>query len=113
MKSFSLIIVFLLCLIFGAVCFDNSELSHKVDVFRLADKWHETSCFPLYDGNGNYMGESCSDEWELVVIGSKGRESIPVSGNIFKDFLAGDTLRREYDKGRLGIRHNESWIKIA
>ena len=65
------------------------------------------------DANGNYLGETCSDEWTFVLTKNGDRRTTKVSGSIFKSFMAGDKLKVNYDKGKLGFHHNESWQKVA
>jgi hypothetical protein len=111
LKVIAAIVLILGCLIF-TYFFDASKLTHQVEVMTLADKWHEESCNPMYDGNGNYLGESCSDDWTFVLLEGQGRKTLRVSGQIFREFVPGNILKLEFDQGKLGFHHNENWSKV-
>jgi hypothetical protein len=105
------IILCTVSLVVGAIIFDASQLTPQRNMFTLLDKWHEEDCVPMLDGNGYYMGETCSDEWTLAVQDDEGRQEVRVSGDVFRQFGAGDRVTQSYNKGRLGLHHNEKWRK--
>jgi hypothetical protein len=105
-------VVLVLASIISAWIFDSSELTHQTKIMTLADKWHEESCSPMYGSDGNYLGESCSDDWTFVLMENQNRKTMKVSGQIFKSFVAGDVLKLEFDKGKLGLAHNKQWNKV-
>jgi hypothetical protein len=101
----SLLIVILT--VFSCTAIDASKLTHTNINGVLVDKWHEESCTPIIDGNGNYLGESCSDEYTIVVVDdSNERHECQVSYADFGDLLTKSPVIVSYDIGRLGIYHN-------
>jgi hypothetical protein len=112
LKIFSIVFAIAMLLL-GLFVFDSSATIPKQNIFTLADKWHEEDCSPIYDGDGNYMGESCSDDWTFAVLENGERKEIGVSGSLFKTFVVGDRLKRKFDQGKLGFHHNEEWSKIS
>jgi hypothetical protein len=97
--------------IIAGLFFDSSTLTHQVKSLQLVDKWHEQSCVPIIDDKGNYLSENCSDDWTFVVLENGARNEVRVSGPVFKTFVVGDRLKREFDEGRLGVFHNDDWSK--
>jgi len=103
-------IVVLAMLLWGsAAAYDGQSLTQKTERMVLLDKWHDADCDAMYDGQGNYIGENCSDRWVLVVAQDGQRQEKKVSGPVFKRFAVGAKLRRQYKVGQLGIVHNEQW----
>jgi len=72
------LLLFFICII-AAFIYDASLLTHYDYNGYLADKFHEESCSPIVDGSGNYLGESCSDEYTAVVIIADERNEFKVS----------------------------------
>ena len=93
--------------VFSCTAIDASKLTHTNINGVLVDKWHEESCIGNYDGNGNYLGESCSDEYTIVLIDDTNeRHEYQVSYSEFGDLLTKSDIVVSYDIGRLGIFHN-------
>lgn len=103
------VVVVVVILWSGATAYDGQSLTPQMEQMVLLDKWHEEDCDPMFDGQGNYIGESCSDRWVLVVAQDGQRQEKKVSGSIFKQFAVGAKLRRQYKVGQLGIIHDEQW----
>ena len=93
--------------VFSCTAIDASELTHTNINGVLVDKWHEESCTPNFDGSGNYLGESCSDKYTIVVVDDTNeRHEYQVSYSEFGDLLTKSFISVSYDIGRLGIFHN-------
>lgn len=85
---------------------DSSELIHHVEFGNIIDKWHEESCVPMFDGNSNYIGEACGDDYTIVLMIGDRRVEKLISNSDFKDFKIGDRIKYEYDLGKLnGVHH--------
>lgn len=122
----TLIIVFLAIAIaiFQIAEYDSEVLTHHVEEFFVADKWHNVDCYPIYtinpDGISTYAGESCSEQWTLMYLSSVmdglpniGRVELNVSNHDFTDLKVGSKVHREFDSGRLGFTHNETFKEIS
>lgn len=110
MKEFAAIAILLCLLILGLIWFDGSELSPVVSRnLLLVDKWHEEPCTPIYGDKGTYLGESCTDEWTLVVLEGTERDTIKVSKAIFRKIRAGQRFTQSFRVGRLGGVYNETF----
>jgi hypothetical protein len=93
-------LVVLLVITLGVI--DCSELTHFDKKGSLVDKWHEVSCTGSYDGNGNYLGENCADEYTLVLDLGGERVAKRMSQLDFGLFKIGEAIDYQYDRGKLG-----------
>lgn len=90
--------------------FDSSQLSPPiVHNLTLLDKWHEEDCTPIFDGSGNYLGESCSDEWTLVVMENDQRRTMTVRKDLFSQIRPGESFQYSVQLGRLGGEYNRQF----
>lgn len=96
--------------IIGLFVFDSTELIHYEYDAILTDKWHEESCSPIIDGSGNYYGDSCSDEYTVVLNVDGERLERHISNGAFKQLLIGSHVEYSFDLGKLGFEHNISII---
>lgn len=79
--------------VFSCTVIDASKLTHVIINGVLVDKWHEESCIGTFDGNGNYIGESCSDEYTIVVIDNDNdRHEYKIDRKEFGDLLTKSLL---------------------
>lgn len=99
------ILLFFICLI-AAITYDCSQLTHYDYNGYLVDKWHEESCSGYFNGNGSYLGESCSDEYTAVVIIDDERNEFKLDKPNFSNLRIDSEVNVQYDLGRLGLRHN-------
>jgi hypothetical protein len=102
MISFSAMFVF-------AFAIDISKLVHYTEFGDLIDKWHEQSCAPIYDGNLNYIGENCSDDYTIVLMIEGRRIEKLISNSDFKKFRIGDRIEYNYDLGKLNGVYQETF----
>lgn len=100
-----IILIFFLGIVTSVI--DCSELTHHAKRGNLIDKWHEISCIGNYDGSGNYIGESCGDEYTLAIDFGNERFTKKMSHLDFDLFKIGEAINYQYDSGKLGSIHNE------
>jgi hypothetical protein len=105
-------VVFMVISLSLADAYDRQVLIERFEVMTLIDKWHEESCTPITNTEGGYAGESCSDEWTIVVDSGGVREQREVAGEIFKAFIVPAKLERRWKQGRLGRTHDVTWTQI-
>lgn len=92
--------------------YDKAELTHVRAELQIIDKWHRDICQPFFGADNLYLGESCSDEWTLVVLENGAKHELDVDGAKFRHILVGHRYLRSYDRGRLGGKYNEAWEKL-
>lgn len=99
-------IIFMAISLSIAGAYDQQVLTEYSETMELIDKWHEKSCTADFSAEGGYVGESCSDEWTIVVVVDGVREEREVIGDVFKAFTVPAKLQRNYKLGRLGMTHD-------
>ncbi len=103
------ILTILISLIAWAVSVDLSELTPYSYNGVVVDKWHTTECDPIYDGDGTYVGESCSDVYEVVAdLEEYGRLEKRISHPEFRQLVVGSPVTYSFKEGKLGWLHEET-----
>jgi hypothetical protein len=101
------IIALIIAAFISIFAIDSSQLTHYAEIGQIVDKWHEESCIPMFDGNGGYIGESCGDDYTIVLMLGDRRVEEEVLNSDFKNLKIGDRVNYQYDLGKLNIIHNK------
>lgn len=101
-------IIIAICFVFAILfAIDISQLTHFEGIGKVADKWHEESCVPIFNSDGSYLSESCGDDYTIVLLIDGRRIEERVFGAEFRNFKVGNLVSFKYDIGRLNGRYNQ------
>jgi hypothetical protein len=110
-----LLFAIIVILIVGAGIFldiqDGSELTHYAKIGILLDKWHETVCTSTYDGTSYY--DDCDEKYTLVIKFPDTQLEQKVSNRNFLSFKIGEEIEYQYDRGKLGGIHNQTFLPLV